>query len=321
MPEGAFAVHGLSTRVPVGQAVLCGGGVRLPGLRGERALVAHNAAFDVGFLNAELGRLGHPPLEPERIVDTLALARRKHPFSPASLDALCQRYGIDNARRVKHGALLDAEILADVYVELLGGRQANLGLGDARKGEDGERSVVIRRAFARPTPLPPRLTEAEIGGARRVRRDPRGRSGSGWNILREADEATPRARRTAPGREPDVRSAGPEARSLQNASRRLAVRRSRHVAGAALPPGAAVERGEVDRIDEQGREAAIAHGVGDDLTREREQQARALDHHDRVQVLLRDVLDAEDAGIDQLEARTAGSAASPALPSSVSSTS
>jgi DNA polymerase-3 subunit epsilon len=164
MPEAAFAVHGLSTEFLADKPLFAAVAADFLAFTDGARLVAHNAAFDVAFLNAELGRLGHGPLDPERIVDTLALARRKHPFAPASLDALCQRYGIDNSRRVKHGALLDAEILADVYVELLGGRQANLGLGDATSGARGDdgRPVVIRRAFARPVPLPPRLTEAEI---------------------------------------------------------------------------------------------------------------------------------------------------------------
>src|SRR5918995_4926172 len=89
-------------------------------------LVAHNAGFDMGFINAELGRLGAPAIAPDRVVDTLALARRKHPMGPNSLDALCRRYGIDNSRRTKHGALLDSELLAEVYIELIGGKQAAL---------------------------------------------------------------------------------------------------------------------------------------------------------------------------------------------------
>ena len=88
--------------------------------------VAHNANFDMGFINAEFGRLGLPPVAPEKVTDTLALARRKHPMGPNSLDALCRRYGIDNSHRTKHGALLDSELLAEVYIEMLGGRQAAL---------------------------------------------------------------------------------------------------------------------------------------------------------------------------------------------------
>jgi DNA polymerase-3 subunit epsilon len=125
-------------------------------------LVAHNAGFDIGFLNAELTRLGLPLLAAERVVDTLALARRKHPMGPNSLDALCRRYGIDNSRRTKHGALLDSELLAEVYIELVGGRQAALVLDAAVE------TVVVATAETaelasrqRPAPLPPRLTEAE----------------------------------------------------------------------------------------------------------------------------------------------------------------
>lgn len=95
----------------------------------EANLIAHNAAFDVAFVNAELTRLGRPPLGDDRIIDTLMLARRKHPGSPASLDALMSRYQVDASRRTLHGALLDAELLSEVYIELIGGRQAALLLG------------------------------------------------------------------------------------------------------------------------------------------------------------------------------------------------
>jgi DNA polymerase-3 subunit epsilon len=93
---------------------------------GADRLVIHNAEFDIGFLNAELARLGGEPIAPSRVVDTLAIARRKHPGAPNSLDALCDRYRIDRSRRVRHGALLDAEILVEIYGELLGGRQRSL---------------------------------------------------------------------------------------------------------------------------------------------------------------------------------------------------
>jgi len=129
-------------------------------------LVAHNAGFDIGFLNVEFGRLGHPAIEPGRVIDTLALAKRKHPMGPNSLDALCRRYGIDNAHRTKHGALLDSELLAEVYIELIGGKQAALGLDAVvpvvarRQAGSGVVPVVIE-VRRRPAPLPPRLTDAE----------------------------------------------------------------------------------------------------------------------------------------------------------------
>jgi DNA polymerase III subunit epsilon len=126
-------------------------------------LVAHNAGFDLGFVNAEFQRLGMKALDPTLIVDTLALARRKHPMGPNSLDALCRRYGIDNSRRTKHGALLDSELLAEVYVELIGGKQAALLLEVA-----AEQTATIDiggmeiAPISRPAPLPPRLSEAEL---------------------------------------------------------------------------------------------------------------------------------------------------------------
>lgn len=127
-------------------------------------LVAHNAGFDISFINAEFQRLGHTAVEAGRVVDTLALARRRHPMGPNSLDALCKRYGIDNTRRTKHGALLDSELLAEVYVELAGGRQAALIL-DAAPDQTGSRrgvSATISVVLQRPAPLAPRLSEAEL---------------------------------------------------------------------------------------------------------------------------------------------------------------
>lgn len=124
-------------------------------------LVAHNAGFDIGFLNVEFGRLGHPMIDPLLVVDTLALARRKHPMGPNSLDALCRRYGIENGHRTKHGALLDSELLAEVYIELIGGKQAALVLDNMAPSADrrsGQIEIVIR---ARPAPLPSRLTDED----------------------------------------------------------------------------------------------------------------------------------------------------------------
>lgn len=135
-------------------------------------LIAHNAGFDVGFFNAEFARLGFPPVDPERVVDSLALARRRHPMGPNSLDALCKRYGIDNSKREKHGALLDSELLAEVYIELVGGKQAALGLetreaGSGKSGENAAASGAITLR-SRPEPLPSRLTTAEIEAHRKL---------------------------------------------------------------------------------------------------------------------------------------------------------
>ncbi len=164
MPAEAFRVHGLSAEFLADKPVFAAIAQDFVDFVGDAKMVAHNAAFDVAFLNHELTRAGHEPLAEGRIVDTLTIARRKHPFGPNSLDALCQRYGIDNARRTKHGALLDSEILAEVYLDLLGGRQTDLGLA-AASAAGAERAVVaatVGTARPRPEPLPSRLTPADI---------------------------------------------------------------------------------------------------------------------------------------------------------------
>lgn len=128
-------------------------------------LVAHNAKFDMGFVNAEVERLGLTPFPWSEVVDTLQIARRKHPMGPNSLDALCKRYGIDNSHRTKHGALLDAELLADVYIEMLGGKQATLGLArDETIAESNIEQIVGTNSVARqrPKPLPGRLTDDDL---------------------------------------------------------------------------------------------------------------------------------------------------------------
>ncbi|MCO5734624.1 DNA polymerase III subunit epsilon [Rhizobium sp. SSA_523] len=125
--------------------------------------VAHNATFDMGFINAELARLSLPPVPQEQVIDTLSLARRKHPMGPNSLDALCRRYGVDNTHRTKHGALLDSELLAEVYIEMIGGRQAALGLSGVEQVTTVvEVDTVDVSALIRPRPLPPRLTEEAV---------------------------------------------------------------------------------------------------------------------------------------------------------------
>lgn len=128
MPEEAFRVHGLSREFLTGKPKFADIVKDLLEFFGDARLVIHNAEFDMKFINAELARCGAQAIGMDRVVDTLALARRKHPGASNSLDALCARYKIDNSRRTKHGALLDSEILAEVYVELMGGRQKVLEL-------------------------------------------------------------------------------------------------------------------------------------------------------------------------------------------------
>lgn len=158
MPEGAFEVHGLSEDFlrdfPVFESV----GQAFLDFVGDAKLVIHNAAFDMKFLNAELGWCNLRQLPMDQAIDTLAIARTRFPGSPASLDALCRRFGVDNSAREKHGALLDSEILAEVYLELIGGRQPDFALATqgATQGE-----TTARKIGTRPRPLPERITDAE----------------------------------------------------------------------------------------------------------------------------------------------------------------
>jgi DNA polymerase III subunit epsilon len=128
MPVQAEAVHGLSAAFLADKPLFAARAEELLAFIGDAPLIAHNAAFDFGFLNAELAAIGYAPVSLDRMIDTVAIARRKHPGAKLSLDALCTRYGIDRSHRVKHGALLDAELLAQLYVELTGGRQIGLAL-------------------------------------------------------------------------------------------------------------------------------------------------------------------------------------------------
>jgi DNA polymerase III subunit epsilon len=161
VPAEAFAIHGLSGEFLNAHKRFIEIADEFLAFIGDAPLVIHNAGFDHAFLCAELKRADRMLIARERLIDTLLLARRKHPAGPNRLDDLCARYGIDNSRRTKHGALLDAEILAEVYVELIGARQAQLGLADGVErpmtGADG--AIVTRE---RPGQLPIRLTEAEI---------------------------------------------------------------------------------------------------------------------------------------------------------------
>jgi DNA polymerase-3 subunit epsilon len=160
MPQEAFAVHGLSYDFLKDKPLFASIADDLLDFIGEATLVAHNATFDLGFLNAELEYIKRAHIPRDRLVDTLLLARRKYPGGSNRLDDLCVRFGIDNSRRTKHGALLDAELLAEVYVELVEARQAQLGLAaaPASKAVAASSTIAVR---VRPTPLLPRVTEAE----------------------------------------------------------------------------------------------------------------------------------------------------------------
>ncbi|MEE4317268.1 DNA polymerase III subunit epsilon [Erythrobacter dokdonensis] len=165
MPAEAERVHGLSAAFLSTKPRFAESADELLEFLGDAPLVAHNAGFDFGFLNAELERIGRAPVAMDRMVDTVAIARKKHPGAKNSLDALCTRYGIDRSHRVKHGALLDAELLAQVYVELTGGRQIGLGLVESESVTAVETAVVVTAPVAgRPVraPRPHAPSEEEL---------------------------------------------------------------------------------------------------------------------------------------------------------------
>ena len=161
MPKEAFEVHGLGDDFLRDKPVFKAVGQAFLDFIEDSRLVIHNAAFDMKFLNAELGWAGLPTLAAERALDTLLIARKRFPGSPASLDALCRRFGVDNSSREKHGALLDSEILAEVYLELVGGRQPDLVLAGQAGAKPGTVTMPDWRPRPRPQPLPPRLTQSE----------------------------------------------------------------------------------------------------------------------------------------------------------------
>lgn len=158
MPKSAFEVHGLGDEFLRDKPVFKAIARDFLDFVGDAKLVIHNASFDMKFLTHELRWAGHPPIPMEQAIDTLAIARRKFPGAPATLDALCRRFGIDNSVREKHGALLDSELLAEVYLELIGGRQPDLVLAQVvtTKREEGHWSP-----HPRPLALPSRLSDAE----------------------------------------------------------------------------------------------------------------------------------------------------------------
>jgi len=167
VPTEAFNVHGISTAALAGKPKFAEVAGEFLDFIADAPLIIHNASFDIGFLNAELLRAERQALSMDRVVDTLMLARRKHPGGPNSLDALCKRYNVDTSARVKHGALIDCQLLAAVYLELIGGHQTRLDLSvaSAANGEGtgaGAGAARKKPLPKRPKALPPRITAAEI---------------------------------------------------------------------------------------------------------------------------------------------------------------
>ncbi|HRD75142.1 MAG TPA: DNA polymerase III subunit epsilon [Hyphomicrobiaceae bacterium] len=170
VPADAVAVHGITGAFLADKPKFAAVVDEFLAFIADAPLVIHNATFDVGFINSELERVKRKPLQMTRVVDTLALARRRNPGGPNSLDALCKRFGIDNSKRTKHGALVDSLLLAEVYMELLGERQTTLALvGGPARGTSGRGQQKSGGAKARTRPLAPRLTaEAEAEHAKFV---------------------------------------------------------------------------------------------------------------------------------------------------------
>lgn len=160
MPSEATAVHGLTDEFLEKQPLFSEVVEQFLEFIGRDPLVIHNAAFDMGFLNAELGRHGYPLLPKDRAIDTVLMARKMFPGAPASLDALCKRFGVDLSGREFHGALLDARLLADVYLELRGGRQPDLVLAEEVAAAEVENVVLAQRNFRPPRPHAP--TDEEL---------------------------------------------------------------------------------------------------------------------------------------------------------------
>ncbi|WP_424930320.1 DNA polymerase III subunit epsilon [Amaricoccus tamworthensis] len=160
MPEEAYRVHGLSAEFLSDKPVFSEIADEFVTFIGDSKMVIHNAAFDVKFINAELGWVNRGSFPWSQAVDTLEIARRRFPGAQNSLDALCRRFGVDNSNRQKHGALLDSELLAEVYLSLKGGRQHSMSLNVASNEDDGPVQTA-RNARPRPVPLPARLTEEE----------------------------------------------------------------------------------------------------------------------------------------------------------------
>lgn len=161
VPQDAISVHGLDNAFLADKPVFREVAQDFLDFIGEAKLVIHNASFDMKFLNAELGWLHLAKIPSERAIDTLEMARKKFPGSPASLDALCRRYGVDNSSRTLHGALLDSEILAEVYLELIGGRQPDFALSTVSETVNANGSTTSWKPQSRQNPLAPKITEDE----------------------------------------------------------------------------------------------------------------------------------------------------------------
>jgi DNA polymerase-3 subunit epsilon len=161
MDSGAFSVHGLSDEFLADKPIFAEVAAEMIEFFGDATLIAHNAPFDQQFLDFELEKAGRPKLA-NKFIDTVVVARERHPGARVSLDALCKHYGIDNSRRTLHGALLDSEILADVYLELIGGRQVALALVEETRTVSGIAVLANFSAPQRPVPLPSRLDEAQL---------------------------------------------------------------------------------------------------------------------------------------------------------------
>ena len=162
MPAAAEAVHGLSDTFLADKPLFAAQADELLTFLGDAPLVAHNAGFDFGFINAELVRCGREPVSLDRMIDTVALARVRHPGAKLSLDALCTRYGIDRSHRTRHGALLDAELLAQVYVELNGGRQIGLELAGEQSGATIAAVTIVKRERPYRAPRPHAASPTEL---------------------------------------------------------------------------------------------------------------------------------------------------------------
>ena len=263
VPQDAVAVHGLSAAFLADKPTFVAIAEEFTAFIGDARLVIHNAGFDMKFLNAELGWAGRPALPLARAVDTIELARRRFPGAQNSLDALCRRFGVDNSAREKHGALLDSELLAEVYLELIGGRQPDLTLTVVSAGADFQAGAWTPP----PRPRPLRTPDHRRGGRGACR--VRGRTGRG-------------------------RALGADLRP------RSGLRRGFGALGLPARDLGAVERQKVDHFEVHRRIAAIARDVGDDAAQERKDQPRAFDHQERMQLVGRHVLDQEQPGVVDL---------------------